>query len=146
MSSNAQPSHVPSGYTSMSGMIPVMMVPPSGIASTTFRYPSTTRIPGSPLSPPAVDSGALRIQHPTNMNVSQHPPVPHGSVGHGNYHAPPSFGSQPNVQQLPSGHIPGGQQPLSATHSMSGSYHEGQGPLSGTLQDEQQFDAAEKPA
>jgi len=146
MSSNAQPSHVPSGYTSMSGMIPVMMVPPSGIASTTFRYPSTTHIPGSPLSPPAVDSGALRSQHPTNMNVSQHPPVPHGSVGHGNYHAPPSFGSQPNVQQLPSGHIPGGQQPLSATHSMSGSYHEGQGPLSGTLQDDQQFDAAEKPA
>jgi len=146
MSSNAQPSHVPSGYSSMSGMIPVMMVPPSGIASATFRYPSTTRIPGSPLSPPAVDSGAHRSQHPTNMNVSQLPPVPHGSVGHGNYHAPPGFGSQPNVQQLPTGHIPGGQQPLSATHSMSGSYHEGQGPLSGTLQDEQQFDAAEKPA
>jgi hypothetical protein len=59
MSSTAQPSQVPAGYSSVSGMIPVMMMPPSCLPSGVYR----TAIPPSPLSPPVPHSHTT-FRHP----------------------------------------------------------------------------------
>eukprot|EP00092_Neocalanus_flemingeri_P012736 GFUD01013724.1.p1 GENE.GFUD01013724.1~~GFUD01013724.1.p1 ORF type:complete len:3493 (+),score=962.10 GFUD01013724.1:260-10738(+) len=127
MSSTAQPSHLPTGYSSVSGMIPVMMVPPTGLPNAVYRYSAPTNIPGSPLSPPGVDHGAHRSQHPPSGPGSHLPPVPqlssvHGSIGHNTHN---SF--QPNPHPLQhSQHSIHSVQPLSANQSMTGSYHESQ--------------------
>jgi len=115
MSSTAQPSHIPSGYSSVSGMIPVMMVPPSGLANTVYRFPTTSNIPGSPLSPP----GAEHIGHSRILQQpgSQLPAMQHGSLGHNSFqHVPTVLGSQTNPHHMP--HV--------ANQSMTGSYHENQ--------------------
>eukprot|EP00092_Neocalanus_flemingeri_P034746 GFUD01037814.1.p1 GENE.GFUD01037814.1~~GFUD01037814.1.p1 ORF type:complete len:3037 (-),score=859.26 GFUD01037814.1:171-7919(-) len=127
MSSTAQPSHLPTGYSSVSGMIPVMMVPPTGLPNAVYRYSAPANIPGSPLSPPGVDHGAHRSQHPPSGPGSHLPPVPqlssvHGSIGHNTHN---SF--QPNPHPLQhSQHSLHSVQPLSANQSMTGSYHESQ--------------------
>jgi len=153
MSSTAQPSQVPAGYSSVSGMIPVMMVPPSCLASAVYRFPAQSNIPGSPLSPPGQDHGAhSRSQQPPSLQGSHLPPVPHGSLGHNSFQVPahPVLGSQANLHQLhgPQHNMHGVQQNFSSNHSMSGSYHESQTQGAGAgvgAQQEDLHDVAEKP-
>lgn len=147
MSSTAQPSHVPSGYSSVSGMIPVMMVPPSALPNTVYRFPAPSNIPGSPLSPPAQDHGAHRTQQPPSLPGSHLPPVPHGSLGHNSFQVPahPVIGSQSNLHQLhgPQHTLHSVQQTFPANQSLSGSYHEAGGGAG--AHQEEQHDASEKP-
>jgi len=153
MSSTAQPSQVPAGYSSVSGMIPVMMVPPSCLASAVYRFPAQSTIPGSPLSPPGQDHGAhSRSQQPPSLQGSHLPPVPHGSLGHNSFQVPahPVLGSQANLHQLhgPQHNMHGVQQNFSSNQSMSGSYHESQTQGAGAgvgAQQEDLHDVAEKP-
>ena len=136
MSSTAQP-----GYSSVSGMIPVMMVPPSCVPNAVYRLPAqSSAVPPSPLSPPGQEH---RLQQPHLP-----PPVPHGSIGHNSFqpaqHINLGSHSQPSLHQIQNMH--GVQQNFPSNQSMSGSFHENQGGGSGAgLQQEEHQDVPEKP-
>ena len=136
MSSTAQP-----GYSSVSGMIPVMMMPPSCVPNAVYRLPAqSSAIPPSPLSPPGQEH---RIQQPHLP-----PPVPHGSVGHNSFqpaqHINLGSHSQPGLHQIQNMH--GVQQNFPSNQSMSGSFHENQGGgVAAAVQQEEHQDVPEKP-
>jgi len=136
MSSTAQP-----GYSSVSGMIPVMMMPPSCVPNAVYRLPAqSSAIPPSPLSPPGQEQ---RIQQPHLP-----PPVPHGSIGHNSFqpaqHINLGSHSQPSLHQIQNMH--GVQQNFPSNQSMSGSFHENQGGgVAAAVQQEEHQDVPEKP-
>lgn len=141
MSSTAQPSHLPAGYSSMSGMIPIMMVPSSGMANALYRYQVPNNIPGSPLSPPGLEHGGLA--RPQLPNVPQLSSV-HGSLvnsTHNSFQGAAVLSSQPTPHQQHNLH---NVQPLPVNQSMTGSYHESQGAVGGGPQQEELHELGEK--